>query len=98
MALIVKTDGTKTEVKGKEPNGSLSYAQLQEICQGYIQAVECDPKVTDGYDHFYCNEEGKLTGMVPNAVASLMSTYTADNDIVVGDVVFCKSNGEGDSF
>jgi len=97
MALLIKTDGTKQELKGEEADGSLSYQQLNKACGGYIQMVPCDPKVTGGYDHFYCNEEGKLTGLEGNLLATEMSTYTAPYDVICGDVVFCKENGEGGS-
>lgn len=101
MGLLIKVDGTKTEVKGNKPDGALSYEQLKDaVGGGFIEAVQCDPTATGGYDHFYCDEEGKLKGFPPNREATKLSTYTMPDDVVVGDVIFCKAGGEdgGESF
>lgn len=98
MALQIKTDGTRVEVRGTKPDGALSYEQLvAAVGGGCIEAVDCDPAVTGGYDHFYCDEEGKLKGLEINLVASRMSTLTAVGDIICGDVIFCKARG-GESY
>lgn len=94
MALIIKVDGTRQEVKGTKENGALTYEQLKDaIGGGFIQAVGCDPKVTGGYDHYYCDEEGKLKNFPFNHEATKLSTYTMPDDVLVGDVIFCKTVG-----
>jgi hypothetical protein len=102
MALKISVDGTRTEIKGEKEKGALSYKQLKEAVGGYIELVRCDPEVTGGYDHFYCNEEGKLEGLPFNPEATRLSTWTADSDPIVGNVIFCKTgkneDGEGESF
>lgn len=97
MGLLIKVDGTRSEVKGNKPNGALSYEQLKAaVGGGYIEAVQCDPAVTGGYDHYYCDEEGKLKDFPPNREATKLSTYTMPDDVVVGDVIFCTKGGEDD--
>lgn len=94
MAMLIKTDGTCHEVIGEKKRGLLSYKQIRDaIGGGYIELVSCDPEVTGGYNHYYCDEEGKLKGLPPNLAATKLSTYTAPDDIVVGDVLFCKTVG-----
>lgn len=95
MALLIKTDGTRVEVIGTKPNNALTYEQLVEaIGGGFIQSVACDPAVTGGYDHFYCDEEGKLKDLPPNPEATRLSTYTMWGDTVCGNAIFCKTVGE----
>jgi len=95
MALLIKVDGTRVEVLGTGPEGQLTYEQLKEaVGGGYIQAVACDPKMTGGYDHFYCDEEGKLKGFPINRAATDLSTLTMVGDVLVGDIIFCKTVGK----
>ena len=96
MALIIRADGTQALIEGKGKNGSLSLQQLQGAVGGYIEFVPCDPEVTGGYDHFYCNEEGKLKRLPINPTACHMSTLTGGDDYIVGDVIFCKSGMNGE--
>ena len=66
---------------------------LQEAVGGLIQAVDLRPTLT-----MWCNEEGKLTGLPINPVATAMWTrYFGETDVIVGDVVFtggCDEEGE----
>lgn len=95
MALLIKVDGTRVEVVGTGPEKQLTYAQLKEaIGGGFIQAVACDPAVTGGYDHYYCDEEGKLKDFPVNREATKLSTYTMFDDVLVGDIIFCKTVGK----
>jgi hypothetical protein len=64
---------------------------------GFFQYVLCDPAVTGGYDHYFCDEDGKFKGFRRNVAATALSTYTSPFDELVGDVLFCKRGGsEGD--
>ena len=98
MGLLIKADGTRQEIQGEEESGSLSYEQLKEAVGDYIEMVSCDPEITGGYDHYYCNEEGKIIGLPANHVATHLSTYTSPFDVVCGDVIFCKGDDEGNSY
>jgi hypothetical protein len=102
MGLILTVEGKRIEVKGEKEDGALSYRQLKDAVGGYIEIVRCDPEVTGGYDHFYCNEEGKLEGLPFNPEATKLSTWTADSDPIVGNIIFCKSgrnkHGENESY
>ena len=96
MALLIKVDGTRVEVLGTGPEGQLAYEQVKNaIGGGFFQSVPCDPEVTGGYDHFYCDEEGKRKEFPINREATKLSTYTALEDVLVGDVIFCKTVGKG---
>src|SRR5512136_2183247 len=83
MALLIKADGTRQEVKGEKPNGALTWDQIKNaIGGGYVQMVTCNPKVTGGYNRFYCDEEGKLKLFEPNPEATKLSTYTMPEDVL----------------
>ena len=101
MALIISIDGVRTEIKGARDGKYLTVSQINIIVGGYFEYVCCDPEVTGGYDHFFCNENGKLKGLPINVEATRLSTYTKEEDVIVGNVVFCKSetnlNNEGES-
>lgn len=97
MALLIKHTGERVEVKGQKPNGALTADQLREaIGGGYFQMVKCNPKVTGGYNRYYCDDEGKLKSFPINPVATQLSTYTAPDDVLVGDVLFCRGRGGQD--
>ena len=97
MAMIIKVDGTVDHVEGRGEAGELTYEQIREaIGGGFIERVMCDPEVAKGHDHFYCDEEGKLKDLPINIGATALSTYTAENDMVCGDVIFVKTKGENE--
>lgn len=56
---------------------------LQALVEGYIETVNLGAGI-----YVVLNEEGKLEGLAPNLVIG--------NDILVGNVIFTASNGEGD--
>lgn len=56
----------------------------QAIVGGYIEAVPFG-----GGLFMICNEEGKLEGLAPN--------FALPGDIVVGNVFFCRVDGEGET-
>lgn len=79
-ALRVNTDFT-TEVLNLEPD---SYTPLRDAVGGLIQAVDLNHDLT-----MWCNEEGKLMGLTPSMMGTLMWEKTFGmTDIIVGDVVF----------
>lgn len=91
MALLIKVDGTRQEVKGSKPNGGLTWDEIRALLQcQMLQPVTCDSKITGGYTLFYCDEEGKLQGKPVNHAATKLSTHTMPGDYLVGDVLFCK--------
>jgi hypothetical protein len=93
MALIVRIDGTKEEIAGNGGASCITAEQIKEVIGGgFFQVVPCDPAATGGYNHFYCDEEGKLKGFAFNREATRMSTLTASDDNIVGDVLFCKDH------
>jgi hypothetical protein len=85
----------RIDVDGKHhPLGNLSLETLQKSVGGWVQAIESD----SGDITFWCNEEGKLTGLPVNPVATAMWTrYFGETDVIVGNVVFtggCDEEGE----
>lgn len=75
MAYIIKTDGTIEQI-GKQPDLDV----IQRAVGGYIEYVQCSGPL--GF--MYCNEEGKLKGLVLNETATSMIDF---DDIILGDVV-----------
>lgn len=55
---------------------------LQTLVEGLIEVIELTP----GID-MICNEEGKLIGLEEN--------INLDYDIIVGDVIICSHDNEG---
>ena len=53
-----------------------SLKELQKFVDGYIELVPCVNAVA------YCNEEGRLNGLQPNALASIKF-----KQVLVGDVI-----------
>jgi len=95
MAMIIKVNGTVEHVVGEGESGELTYEQIREaIGGGFIERVMCNPEVTEGHDHFYCDAEGKLKSLPVNIKATELSTYTSQYDVVCGDVIFVQTRGE----
>jgi hypothetical protein len=96
MAWLIKTDGTRTEVKGTGPGGRVELEQMYEamdceLVEG-IQLMKGDVKI-DGvpHDHAYADEEGLIKGgpIVLNPTASFLVGHP-----IVGNVLFCRFGGE----
>jgi hypothetical protein len=85
MALWIKPDGTKTEVKPE--NGS--DFNLQEMYRytngGPIEIV----RACDGQSLIVLNEEGKLKDLPYNNIATML--YGNPYDAIVGDVLLCDT-------
>lgn len=97
MALHIKADGTKETIVGTGENGTIEWAQIKAaIGGGYVEHVTCDPDKTGGYSHIYLDENGKFGDAKPNREATKMSTHTAHGDVIVGDVLFCTEEENGD--
>lgn len=87
MAEIIKTDGTRQPAHPS--NGTdFSLEEMQTIVGGYIELVELNDT-----DTIVLNEEGKLNGLPLNIEATKVfrSYYPGSNDIIVGDVLVCKT-------
>jgi hypothetical protein len=82
-ALRVNVDMT-TEILDLSNN---EHRQLAGAVDGWVQAIDLNPNLV-----LWCNEEGKLNGMRPNAVATVVwEEYFGHTDVIVGDVVFTGS-------
>lgn len=91
MATILTTDGEMIDI-GHNPLLDV----MQKAVKGYIEYVPLPDEVqaTTGFSYLYCNEEGKLMGLPPNVLATLLAFGDTPHDIIVGDVVLCKENEE----
>jgi len=95
MALLIKSDGTREEITGAGPDGSIAWDQIKKaIGGGYVEHVVTDPDRAEGYSHIWLDEEGKNKGFPRNAAATALSVYTAWDDILSGDVLFCTEEEE----
>lgn len=92
MAYILRTDGTREEIKEK---GYLKLETLQAAVGGYIETVPCRDNGKGKV--MILNEEGKLQGLPYNAKATAMARgIIADSDVIVGDVVIADETPEGE--
>lgn len=80
-ALVIRTDGT-VGVTALDTTHELS--AMQEAVGGYIQLVP----VADESLSCFCNEEGKITGLEYNPLATLfVGDYLAPGDWIAGDLL-----------
>ena len=87
MALLIKTNGDKSEVQVPQV-GELEF--LQGLVGGMIELALIMPGAAarPDFDGVICNEEGKLDSLPVNMEATKFAGYT--DDILVGDVLFFK--------
>ena len=88
MAEIIKTDGTRQEVR--PANGAhFTLEEMQTIVEGYVEQVWLDENTT-----MFLNEEGKLEGLPFNIEATkvFLSHHPGTNDFIVGNVLVCNNN------
>lgn len=85
MKVLIKSVGKpfRTESVDKDTLNDLSWSQ--EKVGGFIECVHPLPsrKIM-----LICNEEGKLMHLRPNLILA--------GDVIVGDVLFCSYDDEGD--
>ena len=84
--ILIRTSGQVEQITVSD---ELELDVLQNMVGGYI---ECVPTVLGGVE-MLINEEGKLQDLKYNAVATDISRVF-EYDMIVGDVVLCKINGE----
>lgn len=81
-AVIIKTDGTKSVA---EFEVGKSYDLISNAVGGYIQCVTLRDK---DFCDMWINEEGKLTGLELNPIATALWADMYDmTDMIVGDVI-----------
>lgn len=84
MPTIITTEGEMKEADGV----GLDY--YQSIVGGLIQYVS----MNDG-GYLYCNEEGKLKGLQPNMVATMLCMdRLMRGDYIAGDVIVFEAGEE----
>lgn len=88
MAKWIKTNGETVEVQ-PENGRDFSLAELYRYTNGGpIEIVR--PDSNRDMDHFIVtNEEGKITGLPPNILATLI--YNNPFDSIVGDILLCDA-------
>jgi hypothetical protein len=93
MAIKITTDKKVTRVRPK--NKVFTLEELQKQVDGYIELLPLkrvpEFKLTDAI--MVMNEEGKLLGLPMNQMATdlLTRNYPKSTDVIVGDVLICKS-------
>jgi hypothetical protein len=90
-AVIIKATGEKSVV---EFNESTAYATLSGAVGGWIECVGLE----NGLD-LWVNEEGKLTGLPQNPVATaLWADSYGMTDVIMGDVIITSgTDNEGNT-
>lgn len=94
MALLVKADGTKEPLQVPDTGGS-QLGFLQGLVGGMIEHVPIlnEETLADGYTSLFCNEEGKMTGLPANELATKMAGRDGSYgfvDPLCGDCLFFK--------
>ena len=78
-AVIIKADGTK------ELTDNYELADLQKVVGGLIECVTLHKRL---YVDMWVNEEGKLTGLPQNPIATaLFVDEYGTRDVILGDVI-----------
>lgn len=90
MALVIKTDGTVTEIPRGDPRlNNLNW--LQEQVGGYLEGFTFRAPVHvlgSPFDAMMLNEEGKLKGLTLNPIATKIARAGGlADDVIVGDVI-----------
>ena len=85
MALLIRSTGHEATVRPTSGK-YFSLEELQRYVGGYIEIV-----ALPGGKSLIVNEEGKLQNLPPNEQATILGRFagTANDDIVVGDVLVC---------
>lgn len=93
MAIKITTDKKVTRVRPK--NKVFTLEELQKQVSGYIELLQLKSvpefKLQDAI--MVLNEEGKLLDLPMNQIATdlLTRNYPKSTDVIVGDVLICKS-------
>ena len=90
MGVLLTTSGITIKL-GTNP----SLQRLQKAVGGYIEYVRIPTHIQSmcRFDFLYCNETGKLDGLPPNPVATMLA-FPDGGDVIVGNVVLMKDNEE----
>ncbi len=90
MGILIHTGGLVQEAN--PPNGeAFKLEECQEMVGGFIEIV----RLNGSKLIMVINEEGKLSDLEPNSVATIMArAHNAiyPNDYIAGDVLICKMN------
>lgn len=89
-AQIYNTDGTIVPVEPK--NGKdFQLAELQQIVEGYIEAIPLSANDASKDLYLICNEDGKSKNLpINNEATKLLRLYFGNTDFVVGNVLVCS--------
>ena len=93
MALLVKDDGSKTEVTGSGKKGAFDLKQLYTLLEtDMVQLVKLKPKESGGYSEVWMDEEGKMKDKGYNAEATKMAAHALFyGDCIVGHALFVEA-------
>ena len=90
----INTNGDKPESYGpKNKDGIYKLDELNSVVKGYIEVVVLDRYSNNDLLIMIVNEEGLLENLPVNLLASQVAQKP-----IVGDVLVCKSNSDGDIF
>ena len=79
-----------------DEDGSIELETLQEAVGGYVERVPVVKQTLDNLD-MWLNEEGKLKSLPLNMIATNLSGIWKNGDFIVGDVLVCAFDEEGNS-
>ena len=97
MALIIKTTGEYHTLAGSGENSSLEIEQVQSAVGGWAESAPLMKGILkvgeSDFNFCYCNEDGLAKQLPLNKEASQKLGYS-----ILGDVVFCNNDKDGNSF
>ena len=97
MALIIKTTGEQLPLIGSGKNHDLEIEQVQKAIGGWAESAPLMNGILkigeSDFNFCYCNEDGLQKQLPLNKEASKKLGY-----LILGDVVFCHNDKDGNSF
>lgn len=86
ISVVVKRAGAEADVMQIKPE----LESFQSLVEGYIEGVTPTEYLAEHNIVAYCNDEGKLNGLIPNLF------FPEIKDVIFGTCVFVKADDEGD--
>lgn len=96
MRIRAKVGLMEFEEVDANADGHIALDVVREAVGGLIERVSIDRPGCEGLD-LWLNEEGKLKSLPINMLATWLSEIWRYGDFIVGDILVCGFDGEGNS-
>lgn len=94
----IRTKVSRMEIDEVETDkeGGIPLETLQDAVGGLVQRVGVMRQGCESID-VWINDDGKFSGLPVNILATWLSRLWVHGDFIVGDVIVCASDGNGNS-